>query len=230
MSSCANCATPDELLMKREGLAFFGAIVASIAALVGIGLALSFVPVLLNPPQPTPTSGAIIVEEPRLMPDFTLTDQNKELRHLTDSRGKAVLVFFGYTHCPDVCPLAMSDFKRVKTVLGATNPEAISRVDFMMVSVDGERDTPDVMKSYVEAFDPQFIGLTGGSFDVAAIGKDYGLRFEKQKPTGTQASYLIAHTSFSYLIDPKGFWRVAFPFQTPPEQIASDIARILTEK
>lgn len=216
--------------MKREGLAFFGAIVAAIAVVVGIGLALSFLPVLLNPPQPTPTTGAIALDEPRLMPDFTLTDENNQSRQLTDSRGKAVLVFFGYTHCPDVCPLSMSDFKRVKAALIASNPTEVSKVDFVMISVDGERDTPAVMKSYMDAFDTDFIGLTGPSFDVAVIGKDYGVKFEKQKPTGTQASYLVAHTSFTYLIDPKGFWRIAFPFQSPPEQIAAEVARVLAEK
>jgi protein SCO1/2 len=161
------------------------------------------------------------------MADFTLLDQNGQPRKLSDSRGKSVLIFYGYTHCPDVCPLSMADFKRIKADISTSDPALASQVDFVMISVDGERDTPEVMKRYVEAFDPQFIGLTGPSSEVAAIGKDYGVRFEKQKPVGTQAAYLMAHTSFTYLLDAQGYWQYAFPFGTPPEQIAQELLRVL---
>ena len=215
--------------MKRDGLVLFGVVAGSIIVIVFIGLALSYAPNLLAGPQPTPTTGGILVDNPRQMADFTLTNQDGQPTQLSDLRGKAVLMFFGYTHCPDVCPLTMSDFKRVKQAVDQSAPELGDRVAYVMISVDGQRDTPPVMKQYVETFDPSFIGLTGTPDQVANIGVDYGVKVEIQKSSPNQTGYTVAHTSFTYLLDPKGDWRVAYPFQTPPSLIASDLERILKE-
>ena len=214
--------------MRRDGLLLFAAVVASVAFVIVLGLGLSFVPNLLSAASPTPTTGGIEVNKKQPARDFTLTNQDGKPMKLSDFRGKAVMIFFGYTHCPDVCPLEMADFKRIKDTLQQTSPGLSDRVSFVMISVDGQRDTPDVMKKYVETFDPGFIGLTGDPNQVADIGLDYGVKVEFQKPSGTQASYLIAHTSFTYLLDPKGVWRIAYPFQTPTNQVASDIQRVLS--
>jgi protein SCO1/2 len=215
--------------MKRDSLFLLSAVVGAIVLIIVIGLALSFAPNLFAPPQITPTPGGLAVEQSHPVPDFTLTDQNGKPVRLSDWRGKAVLMFFGYTHCPDVCPMAMADFRQVKRALRETSAALDDKVVYVMISVDGDRDTPEVMKRYVETFDPTFVGLTGDPKSVAQIGLDYGEKSEIQKPAGTQAGYLVAHTSFSYLIDPKGYWRVAYPFQTPTDQIAHDIERIVKQ-
>ena len=210
-------------------MVLLGAVVGAIVLIVLIGLALSIAPNLLQPAPATPTPGGIVVDQSRPAPDFTLTNQDGKPAGLSDWRGKAVLIFFGYTHCPDVCPLALADFRQVKRGLEETAPAMVDRVAFVMISVDGERDPPEVMKRYVKAFAPAFIGLPGDPNKVAQIGLNYGAKSEKQNPTGTQASYLIAHTSFTYLIGPDGYWRMAYPFATPTDQIARDVERLLQD-
>lgn len=212
--------------MKKDSLVLLGAVVGSILVIVVMGLGLSVAPNLFTPPIPTPTSGGLLVENIHPVRDFELVNQDNKPTHPGEWRGKAVLLFFGYTHCPDVCPLSMGEFKQVKNAIAAQAPALSDRVIYVMISVDGERDTPGVMKSYVAAFDSTFIGLTGTPDHVASIGFDYGVKFEKQRPSGTQAGYLMAHTSYSYLIDPSGNWRAAYPFQTPVDIIAGDIIKL----
>jgi protein SCO1 len=215
--------------MKRDGLVLFGAVAGSVIVFALLGLGLSYAPNLFEPKQPTPTVGGMLVDKSRQMTDFTLTDQNGKSVKLSDLRGKAVLIFFGYTHCPDVCPMTMADYKRIKQDLAQTAPELADRVEYVMISVDGQRDTPAVMKKYVEMFDPSFIGLTGDPDQVANIGVDFGVKVEIQKTSPNQANYTVAHTSFTYLLDPGGHWRLVYPFQTPVNLIAADVARVLRE-
>jgi protein SCO1/2 len=212
--------------MKKDGLMLLGAVVGSLLVFAVLGLGLSIAPNLLSPPVPTATVGGLIIDNSHPVRDFELLNQDNKPTHPSDWRGKAVLLFFGYTHCPDVCPLSMGEFKAVKNAIAAQAPALTDKVAFVIISVDGERDTPDVMKNYVTAFDPSFIGLTGTPDRVANIGLDYGVKFEKQRPSGTQAGYLMAHTSYSYLIDPSGNWRVAYPFQTPVDIVTGDIIRL----
>ena len=182
---------------------------------------------LVAPPTPTAVPRGIFIDPPQLMPDFTLTNQDGQPTKLSDlTRDKAVMIFFGYTHCPDVCPLSMGDFKAYKKALG----DAAEDVRFVMVSIDGERDTPEVMKRYVTAFDPEFIGLTGSENEVRQIGLRYGVHFQKEKPQGTQAAYLVSHTSYSYLVDKDGRWRVVFPFRAGAKVVAEDIRTVLAEE
>lgn len=210
--------------MKKDGIVLLTSVVGAILAIIIIGLGLSFAPIAFAPAVPTPTPGGLLITNAHIAREFELTSQSGQVVHLSDLRGKVVMLFFGYTHCPDVCPLTLADFKRVKMRLASISPDLLDKVTFVMISVDGERDTPEVMRSYVNAFDTSFIGLTGTTEKVAYIGLDYGVKFEKQKPAGTEASYLVAHTSFTYLIDAQGAWRVAYPFQTAPELIASEIS------
>ncbi len=169
------------------------------------------------------------VDSPRQMVDFTLTDENNQPMKLSDLRGKAVLMFFGYTHCPDVCPLSLAEFKQIKQQMEQAAPDVANRVAYVMISVDGQRDTPAVMKKYLNLFDPTFIGLTGTPQQVADIGVDYGVKVQIQKANVNQTDYTVAHTSYTYLLDPQGYWRVVYPFQTPIDLITADLARILRE-
>jgi protein SCO1/2 len=167
----------------------------------------------------------VVIDPPRPMPDFTLTDTHGKPVHLSDLRGKAILMFFGYTHCPDICPFSLSTFMKVKQGLG----NDAAKVNFVMISVDGSRDTPDVMAAYMRAFDPEFIGLTGPDDDVRQIGVNYGVHFEKQQATNTSGSYIVAHTTYTYLLDADGRWRMVFPLRTPIDAEVADIQAVLRE-
>jgi protein SCO1/2 len=176
-------------------------------------------------PTPTDAPHGVAIDPPRAMPDFTLTNTEGKQMRLSDLRGKAVILFFGYTHCPDICPFSLSQFIMIKKGLG----EDAQKVNFVMVSVDGTRDTPEVLRNYMRAFDATFIGLTGNENDVRQIGLNYGVHFEKQKPAGANEAYAVAHTTYTYLLDSKGTWQMVFPFKTPIDSEVLDIQKILAQ-
>ncbi len=131
--------------------------------------------------------------------DFRLTDHNGKTRTLADFRGKAVVMFFGYTQCPDVCPTTMSEMKAVLQQLGAD----AQRVQVLFVTVDPERDTRELLASYVPAFDPGFLGLYGDGEATAKTAKEFRVFYQKQ-PGTTPGSYTVDHTAGSYVFDPQG--------------------------
>lgn len=175
-------------------------------------------------PTATPRPGTVL-DPPKEIGDFTLTSQTGDPLSLSDLRGKAVLLFFGYTNCPDVCPTTLSEFKQVKRELG----DAADRVAFVFASVDGERDTPERLAAYVGAFDPDFIGLTGDEATLREIGRDYGLFFQRSSYDDTQADYLVDHTASSFVVGPEGRLRIVYPYATDPAIIAEGIVALLDE-
>ncbi|HMM41229.1 MAG TPA: SCO family protein [Thermomicrobiales bacterium] len=167
-----------------------------------------------------------VVDPPREMPDFTLTSDSGQPLQLSDLRGKPVLLFFGFTHCPDICPTTLGEFRQVKAKLGEQGNQAA----FVFISVDGSRDTPESLAAYVHAFDPAFVGLTGDEEAVRTIGKDYYLYFERVTlgtATAAGENYTVDHTTYSYLLDAEGRLRVIYPFQSPTQMIADDIESLL---
>jgi protein SCO1/2 len=156
-------------------------------------------------------------------PDFTLTDQHGQPFRLSDQRGHVVLLFFGYTHCPDVCPTTLATWKRVHEALG---PDA-ERVRFVFITVDPERDTRERLQQHLAVFNPAFIGLTGTADELAAIYQAYGVFHEKAAASGSAAGYLVNHTASVYVIDPDGRWRLQFGFGTPAEDMVHDIRELL---
>lgn len=198
--------------------------------LLGIGafaLGLMAVFVIAPPGAPQnsgdPLAGSVVNSQ-REMPDFTLTNQDNKPIKLSDLRGKAVVLFYGYVNCPDVCPLTLAEMKKTKDLLG----QDADKTAFVFISVDGERDTPELLKTYLKSFDPAFIGLTAPAEAVRPIAFEYGAAFEKQKPPGTQAAYIVAHTAYTYLLDPQGRWRMVFPYGAKPEFVAAGIRSVLT--
>ncbi len=187
----------------------------------------------------TKPGGAAIVEPPRLLQNFTLTSHTGESLSLSDLRGRAVLMFFGYTHCPDVCPTTLADYTRVKQALGSDADE----VAFVFISVDGERDTPDVLTQYLRQFDAGFIGMTGDEATLRRIGGEYGLLFQQETVSVGHEhedgythqhgddldaeNYFVQHTSPSFLIDPNGYLRLVYFYGTQPEALAQGIREIL---
>ena len=136
--------------------------------------------------------------------DFALTDQNGKARTLADFHGKVVVVFFGYTQCPDVCPTTMADLAAAMQQLSA---EDASRVQVLFITLDPERDTPALLAAYVPAFDKRFLGLYGTLAQTAAVAKEFKVFYEKV-PGPTPTSYTLDHTSGSYVFDPDGHVRL----------------------
>ena len=155
-------------------------------------------------------------------PDFALTDERGQPFKLSDLSGKWILLAHGYTHCPDVCPLTLSRLREVKSSVAANG----DRVQVVFVTIDPERDTPEVMQKYISHFDrlfPQkFKGLTGTLDEIAAATKPYHVKYEN-KETGSADGYSMGHTAEVYLIDPQFNWRMTFPFGVEAKEIAADL-------
>jgi protein SCO1/2 len=142
-----------------------------------------------------------------------LTDHNGRPRSLADWRGRAVVVFFGFTHCPDVCPTTLADVSQAIKQLG---PDA-QRVQVLFVTVDPERDTKEALGKYVTAFDPGFLGLYGDAAATQRAAKEFKVYYEKRK---TDTGYSIDHSAQSYVIDPQGRLRLF----VRPDHIGADLA------
>ncbi len=159
----------------------------------------------------------------REAPNFTLTDHNGSEVSLSDFEGKVVLIFFGYTSCPDICPMTMSVVDNVVDNLGDKGDQ----VQVLFVSVDPERDTQEKLKSYMEYFNDSFIGLSGTSEEIDEVADDYNVFYEKEY-VDSASDYLIGHNSSVLLITPKGEIFLRYPQnKMDPVSIASDIERIL---
>jgi protein SCO1/2 len=157
--------------------------------------------------------------------DFALNDQDGKPRTLADFKGKAVVIFFGYTHCPDVCPTTMAEMAAVMKQLG---PDA-DRVQVLFVTLDPERDTPALLKRYVPAFDPRFIGLSGDVEATAKVAKEFRVFYQKV-PGKDAGSYTMDHTAASYVFDPQGRVRLFVRHGQGPEPIAQDLKVLLAGK
>ena len=153
--------------------------------------------------------------------DFALTDQAGKPRTLTDFRGKVVVMFFGYVHCPDVCPTTLAELKSVVEGLG----EDGKRVQVLFVTVDPERDTQAVLSQYVPAFHPSFIGLRGSEDQLARTAKEFKVFFQKV-PGSRPDNYTVDHTAGSYVYDPEGRIRL-FANHGRVGELAGDIRRLL---
>ena len=155
--------------------------------------------------------------------DFHLTDFNGQQRGLADFRGDVVAVFFGYTQCPDVCPTTLADLTQTKRLLGSDG----ERLQVVFISLDPERDTPDVLRAYMQSFDPDFLGLSAGS--TAALDQ-LVMQFKifYQKVEGEQpGQYSVDHTAATYVYDPQGKVRLFVRYGTSPREMADDIRQLL---
>jgi len=154
--------------------------------------------------------------------DFRLTDHNGQIRTLADFRGKVVAIFFGYTHCPDVCPTTLSDFSAALQQLG---PLA-ERVQVIFVTVDPQRDTPDLLKQFVPAFNPGFLGMYTDAPTLQLLAKEYKVVYQKASIKSAD-DYLIDHSASTYIYDPQGRLRLLMPYGSSPDTIAHDLKALL---
>ncbi len=157
---------------------------------------------------------------------FSLTDHNGKAVTEKDYAGKYLLVFFGYTFCPDVCPTAMQTISEAMDLLG----EDGRKVQPLFISIDPERDTPAVLKEFVSNFHPSIIGLTGTPEQIAAVAKAYRVYYARARTEGEEEDdqyYLMNHSAVVYLIDPDGKFIAHFAHTDPPEQIAAKIRKVI---
>lgn len=155
--------------------------------------------------------------------DFSLLDSSGKSRSLASYRGKLVVLFFGYTHCPDVCPTTLGDMATVMRQLG---PRA-QQVQVLFVTLDPARDTPQVLAQYVPAFHPSFAGLTAGEQQIAATARDFRVVYRKN--AGAGGSYTLDHSAGSFVFDKKGHLRLLLPYGQSPGDIAHDLELLLND-
>ncbi|GAB3363457.1 SCO family protein [Giesbergeria sinuosa] len=154
--------------------------------------------------------------------DFALTDHQGQLRRLSDFRGKAVVVFFGYTQCPDVCPTSLQELAQAKALLGNDG----ERLQGIFISVDPERDQPEMLKAYMANFDPHFLALRPTPEQLPALAKDFKIYYKKvDGPTPT--SYTLDHSAGSYIYDPTGKLRVYARYGSGAQALAADVRALL---
>ncbi len=153
---------------------------------------------------------------------FALPDHTGAIRRLSDFRGKVVVLFFGFTQCPDVCPTTLSEMAEVKKKLGRDG----ERVQVIFVTLDPERDTAAVLAQYVPAFDSTFLGLRGSAEDTAAVAKDFKIFYQKV-PGQTATSYTLDHTAASFVFDPEGRIRLFVRYGMAADLVAADIRKLL---
>ncbi|MCA9970466.1 MAG: SCO family protein [Anaerolineales bacterium] len=197
-------------------------------ALVGISLGLIIGVAILyftnTWPFATPPVHGMLIDSPYPVSNFTLTNAAGEDVSLSDFKGKVVLLYFGYTYCPDVCPATMSELQRAAEALGG----AADEVQVLMISVDPLRDTPESLQAYVDHFNPAFIGLTGTEDEILAATTPLGVFFEKHEGT-VKSGYLIDHTATVTVVDKDGYLRLVYPFGVAGEDMAADLRSFIRE-
>lgn len=162
------------------------------------------------------------IPDPRAAPALLLHDSRGQPFDLAAQRGRAVLVYFGYTHCPDVCPATLADFARARRILALKD----DRMRFVFVSVDPERDTPAATESYAWQFDSTFIGLAPTAAQLDTIKAAWGFAVEKEAVPGT-AAYGVTHPAGVFFVDRAGNVRFVFAPGTKSEELAADLKRLL---
>ncbi len=155
--------------------------------------------------------------------DFSLVDPDGKVRTLADFKGKVVVMFFGYTQCPDICPTTLTEMQQVMTLLG---PQS-DKVQVLFVTIDPERDTAEILKQYVPAFDPHFLGLRpADEASLEKVAKDFKIYYKKI-PGAKPGSYTMDHTAGSYAFDPNGHLRLYIKHAQGPETLAHDLKELL---
>jgi protein SCO1/2 len=170
-----------------------------------------------------PSFRGSVLDEPVSVPDFVLTDQYGQPFRLSDQRGQVVLLFFGYTQCPDVCPTTLATWRKIHEALG----DDAERVRFVFVTVDPERDSPERLGLHVNAFNPDFVGLTGAQDELDAVYGVFDVYYEKDSSSGSAAGYLVNHTATTFVLDAEGKWRLRETFGTDVEDVVHDIRQLL---
>ena len=153
---------------------------------------------------------------------FSLKDFNGRIRTLEDFKGKVVVLFFGFTHCPDICPTTLTDLKKTMVLL----KDKASAVQVIFITLDPVRDTEDVLKKFIPTFNSSFLGLTGTESDIDKVANQLKI-FNKKVNDGSKAGYTIDHSAGLYVIDKKGSIKLHISNGQKPEDLASDLAKLI---
>ena len=153
---------------------------------------------------------------------FSLKDFNGRIRTLEDFKGKVVVLFFGFTHCPDICPTTLTDLKKTMVLL----KDKASAVQVIFITLDPARDTEDVLKKFIPTFNSSFLGLTGTESDIDKVANQLKI-FNKKVNDGSKAGYTIDHSAGLYVIDKKGSIKLHISNGQKPEDLASDLAKLI---
>jgi protein SCO1 len=172
-----------------------------------------------------PKFNGTVLDPPKPVADFSLTDQNGGTFRLSEQRDHVVLLFFGYTFCPDVCPTTLGKWARVREALG----QEAQDVRFVFVTVDPQRDTPERLGQHMAVFNADFIGLTGPDDALEQVYQSFGVYHEKDTSTESAAGYLVNHTASAFVVDKQGRWRLVHSFDTPADEIVDDIRQLLRD-
>jgi protein SCO1/2 len=164
-----------------------------------------------------------VFEPPRIAPDFALQGSHGQTLKLSETRGKIVVLGFGFSHCPEICPATLANLSRVVKNLG----ESAKEVQVLYITVDPERDTTARLREYMAVFNPGFIGLTGSVEELAAIRKEYGILIERE--AHRDGNYEVHHSSYLYLIDRDGKLRALVPYGKTVADITHDLEILLQE-
>lgn len=201
----------------------FGANVVAVVAVSIAALVIDIPPEGLfgrNGRQEAKSFAALDVTGANYGRDFRLADPDGRWRSLADFRGRAVLLFFGFTQCPDVCPTALARAAEVRRLLG----DDAGRLQVIFVTLDPERDSPDMLRAYTAAFDPGFLGLRTDPDGTRQVAEDFKV-FYRKVPTG--GSYTLDHSALSYVFDTGGRLRLAVPHDLPADKVAADLRVLL---
>lgn len=199
----------------------------SLALAVSLGAVLTACSPSSTPTAPTPpqnTFQAVDITGAEYAKVMSLTDADGARRTLDEFKGKVVVVFFGFTQCPDVCPTTLAELAEARRLLGADG----DRVQGIFVTVDPERDAPEVLKSYVGSFGNGFIGLRGTPDEIKAVAREFKV-FYMKVPGKTETSYTMDHTAGSYVFDTQGRVRLFVRYGAGPKAVADDIKKLLAE-
>ncbi|MBE9523739.1 MAG: SCO family protein [Chloroflexi bacterium] len=190
--------------------------------IIGVAIGIPLVLWIAIPRLTPHTFHGTLLQSPDEAPDFTLKASNNQDVSLSDFREKVIMLYFGYSFCPDVCPATLAEVATALDILGRDT----DKVQFIMISVDPGRDTPEKMSEYVAHFHPDLLGVTGDPDTIAKLTTLYGIFFEMHE--GTEATgYLVDHTATITVIDQDGHVKLIFPFGLSGEDIAEDIGYLI---
>lgn len=162
-------------------------------------------------------------DPPKPLADFSLMSHTGKPLRFSELQGRPVLVFFGFTHCPDMCPLTLREWTKVKADLGAD----ADKVAFVFISVDGARDTPEVLAKYVRSYDPSFVGLTGDEGMVLTIARDFGSYAKLPSTSNPTDAYQVEHGTYSFLVNKQGQLKTVYSHGMPADVISKDMRAML---
>ena len=171
----------------------------------------------------TPTLYGGVIEPPKAMPGFTLQSSRGDVS-LQDFKGKFVVLAFGYTSCPDVCPTVLAD---IRQAIAKLEPREAAQIQVIFVSVDYQRDTPEVVDAYVRNFDPNFLGLSGSQAQINQVTSDFGIYYKLNSPDPKTGFYSVDHSAVALVIDQTGALIMTWPFDMPADKIGADLRTLV---